>query len=162
MKYLALTFAALLTTCSVFVVPHKADAQGFNLGSALQAAQQMTAGQQAGSGAAATGATGMLGQQAQTALMQQAVQMMAQNPQLLTQMAGSLSAPQQASLLQQTMGIANKSFTPQEQASLNAFAATPEGQSIMAKLPGVIQQLAPVVLQMYAGQMGATSPAAGK
>ncbi len=137
------------------------NAQGFNLGSALQAAQQMANGQ-AGTTATGTAATGALGQQAQAALMQQTLQMLAQNPQLLTQMAGSLNTQQQATLLQQTLSVANKSFTPQEQASLNAFAATPEGQSIMAKLPGLIQQLTPVVLQMYAGQMGAVAPAAGK
>ena len=159
MKYLFIILAALGFMPLV-------NAQGFNLGSALQAAQQMAAGQQGGTASANTAATGALGQQAQAALMQQALQMMAQNPQLLTQMAGSLNTTQQASLLQQTMTMANKTFTPQEQASLNAFAATPEGQSIMAKLPGVIQQLAPVVMQMYAGQMGtagsAVAPAAGK
>jgi len=155
MKYLFILLAA------IGFIP-LVNAQGFNLGSALQAAQQMASGQQTGTAATGSTATGALGQQAQTAMMQQAMQMMAQNPQLLTQVAGSLSPQQQASLLQQTMGVANKNFTPQEQASLNAFAATPEGQSIMAKLPGVIQQLAPVVLQMYAGQMGTMAPAAGK
>ncbi|TKW61889.1 MAG: hypothetical protein DI628_04520 [Blastochloris viridis] len=155
MKYLFILLAA------IGFIP-LVNAQGFNLGSALQAAQQMTAGQQAGATGTGMAGTGALGQQAQTAMMQQAMQMMAQNPQLLTQVAGSLSPQQQASLLQQTMGVANKNFTPQEQASLNAFAATPEGQSIMAKLPGVIQQLAPMVLQMYAGQMGTMAPAAGK
>lgn len=141
-----------------------AQAQGYGLGNIMQAAQQMAAGSQQ----TQTGATGaavansMLGQQAQGALMQQALQVMANNPQLLTQMAGSLNTTQQASLMQQAMAMANQSFTPQEQASLNAFTATPEGQSIMAKLPGLIQQLAPVVLQMYAGQMGATAPAAGR
>lgn len=156
MKYLLILLAALGFTPLV-------NAQGFNLGSALQAAQQMAATQQTGTGTAATGA---LGQQAQTALMQQTLQMLAQNPQLLAQMAGNLNTQQQATLLQQTLSVANRNFTPQEQASLNAFAATPEGQSIMAKLPGVIQQLAPVVMQMYAGQMGAAgsavAPAAGK
>jgi hypothetical protein len=154
MKYLFIILAILGFTPLV-------NAQGFNIGSALQAAQQMANGQ-TGTSATGTAATGALGQQAQTALMQQALQAMAANPQLLTQMAGSLNTQQQATLLQQTMAVANKSFTPQEQASLNAFTATPEGQSIMAKLPGVIQQLAPVVLQMYAGQMGTVAPAAGK
>lgn len=154
MKYVLIFLAAIGFTPLV-------NAQGFDLNSALQAAQQMAAGQQTGT--TGTGAaTGALGQQAQSAMMQQALQMMAQNPQLLTQVAGSLSPQQQASLLQQTMGVANQNFTPKEQASLNAFASTPEGQSIMAKLPGVIQQLAPVVMQMYAGQMGAMAPAAGK
>ncbi len=153
MKYLFILLAAIGFTPLV-------NAQGFDLNSAMRAAQQMASGQQTGT--TGTAATGAMGQQAQNALMQQALQMMAQNPQLLTQMAGSLNTQQQASLLQQTMSVANKSFTPQEQASLNAFASTPEGQSIMAKLPGVIQQLAPMVLQMYAGQMGAVAPAAGK
>lgn len=152
MKYLFILLAVVGFTPLV-------NAQGFNLGSALQAAQQMAAGQQTGT--ADTAATGALGQQAQAAMMQQTLQMMAQNPQLLTQMAGSLNTQQQASLLQQTMAMANKTFTPQEQASLNAFAATPEGQSIMAKLPGLIQQLTPVVMQMYAGQVGSAGGSAG-
>lgn len=136
---------------------------GFNLGQALQAAQQMavTSGQTGGTATTGT-ATSALGQQAQTALMQQALQAMAANPQLLTQMAGSLNPTQQATLMQQALGMANQTFTAKEQASFNAFTATPEGQSIMAKLPVLIQQLAPVVLQMYAGNMGAVAPAAGK
>jgi hypothetical protein len=59
------------------------------------------------------------------------------------------------------MAIGQKLFTPAEQAKLTAFTATPEGASIVSKMPQLAQQLAPVVLQMYAQQAGKIAPAAG-
>ena len=103
-------------------------------------------------------------QQAQQAVMQQALQQAAANPQLLTQMAGSLTPTQQATLMQQAMAIGQQLFTPAEQAKLMAFTASPEGASIASKLPQLVQQLAPSVLQMVAasGAAAKTAPAAGK
>ncbi len=153
MKYLIILLAALGFAPLVH-------AQGFNLGSALQAAQNMAATQ--GQTGTTNVATSPLAQQAQTAMVQQALQVMAANPQLVTQLAGSLNPQQQATLMQQALGLATQTFTAKEQASFTAFAATPEGQGIMAKLPQLMQQLTPVLLSMYAGQgAAAVAPAAG-
>lgn len=143
---------ALLTFAVAAVAT--AQAQGFDFG-ALQKQIAPLAQQ-----AAATPA----GQQAQQALMQQALQQAAANPQLLSQMAGSLSASQQSTLMQQALVIGQKLFTPAEQAKLATFTSSPEGASIAAKLPQLVQQMAPTVLQMYASSMGGatTAPAAGK
>lgn len=134
-----------------------AQAQGFNLGNALQTAQQLGVNTQTGGAS-----SGALGQQAQQMLMQQALQQLAANPQLVTQMAASLSAQQQASLKDRMMSVAKNVLTPAEQTSLNTFASTPEGASIAAKMPQIVQQMAPVVLQMYASQNASVAPAAGK
>lgn len=103
-------------------------------------------------------------QQAQQAVMQQALQQAAANPQLLTQMANSLSPQQQAQLMQQALVIGQKLFTPAEQAKLMAFTSSPEGASIAAKMPQLVQQMAPTVLQMVAnsGAAAKIAPAAGK
>jgi len=151
----------ILILCAALGFAPLVQAQGFNLGQALQAAQNMavTPGQ---TGTTANVATSPLAQQAQTAMVQQALQVMAANPQLVTQLASSLSPQQQAALTQQALGLATQTFTVQEQASFTAFAATPEGQGIMAKLPTLLQQLTPVLLSMYAGQGANTlAPAAG-
>ena len=139
----------LTITAFLALVAFAAHAQGFN----LQALQQQLAGTQAGQAAM---------QQTQAAVMQQAMQQMAANPQLLTQMANSLSPAQQATLMQQAMTVGQQIFTPAEQAKLTAFTASPEGASIASKLPQLVQALAPTVLQMYAGQAGNLAPAAGK
>lgn len=91
-----------------------------------------------------------------------AAQTAASNPQMLTQAIASLTPQQQSTLAAQAQAIAAKVFTPAENASLNAFTATPEGQGIMAKLPQFAQQLMPVILQLVAGQTGAAAPAAGQ
>lgn len=103
-------------------------------------------------------------QQMQQQMMQQALQQAAQNPQLISQMANSLTPEQQASLMQQALVVGQKLFTPAEQAKLATFTSSPEGASIAAKLPQLVQQMAPTVLQMYAASMGGanTAPAAGK
>ena len=100
-------------------------------------------------------------QQAQQAVMQQALQQAAANPQLLTSMAGSLTPTQQATLMQQALAIGQKLFTPAEQAKLASFTSSPEGASIAAKLPQLVQQLAPTVLQMVATSSAGAAPAAG-
>lgn len=63
--------------------------------------------------------------------------------------------PQQTALLtQKAQGIASKLFTAKEQTALSAFQASPEGSSIMGKMPLLMEQLAPVILQMYASTSG--------
>jgi hypothetical protein len=139
----------LTITAFLALVAVAAHAQGFN----LQALQQQLATTPAGQAAM---------QQTQAAVMQQAMQQMAANPQLLTQMANSLTPAQQATLMQQAMTAGQRIFTPAEQAKLTAFTSSPEGASIAAKLPQLVQALAPTLLQMYAGQAGTLAPAAGK
>jgi len=147
MKYLLLACAGLLTTCSMFVVPQTSRAQTLDLG-ALQ--------RQLGASPA--------GQQAQQAMVQQAMQYLASNPQMLTSMVNSLTPEQQASLTQQALVAGQKIFTPAEQTKLTQFVTSPEGAGIAQKMPQLIQQMTPVVMQMYAAnQSGATlKPAAGK
>ncbi len=153
MKKTILTLAALAATTPVF-------AQGFDLNKAMQAAQQMAAGS---TGTTTTAAANPLAAQAQQAIVQQALQQLANNPQLLTQLAGSLTPQQQATLTTQALGVAQQNLTKAEQAKLTAFTASPEGASIAAKLPQIVQQLAPTLLQMYAGNSAANlAPAAGK
>ena len=152
----------ILTAAALAVVVATAGyAQGFDLNKAMQAAQQMTSGN---TGTATTNAAANpLMQQAQQAVMQQALQQLAANPQMLTQMAASLTPQQQATLTTQALSVAQKNLTTAEQAKLTAFTASPEGASIAAKLPQIVQQLAPVLLQMYAGNgAGNIAPAAGK
>jgi hypothetical protein len=92
-----------------------------------------------------------------------AAQTAASNPQMLSQAIASLTPQQQTTLAGQAQAIAAKVFTPAENTKLTAFAATPEGKGIIAKLPQFAEQLMPVVLQMYAGNTGAAAaPAAGK
>lgn len=96
------------------------------------------------------------------AVQQQVGAQVMKNPQLLTGAAGAtgtsaagmmaaLSPAQKQQLMTQANAIAAKLFTPGEQQSLKAFQATPNGASITSKLPTLVQQLAPVLLQMYAG-----------
>ncbi|HEX2859337.1 MAG TPA: hypothetical protein VHP58_03970 [Alphaproteobacteria bacterium] len=100
------------------------------------------------------------------AVQQQVGAQVMKNPQLLTGAAGAtgtagmtgaagmmaaLSPAQKTQLMTQANAIAAKLFTPSEQKSLQAFQATPDGASITGKLPTLVQQLAPVLLQMYAG-----------
>lgn len=130
-----------------FLVP-AAQAQGFDL-NALQ--KQMAANPAM--------------QQMQQQMMQQALLEASKNPQMIAQMANALSPQQQATLMQQAMAMGQKMFTPAEQAKLAEFTSSPEGASIAAKLPQMAQQLAPVVLQMYAASMAPAAkvvPAAGK
>ncbi|PZP40589.1 MAG: hypothetical protein DI585_00535 [Pseudomonas fluorescens] len=130
-----------------------AQAQGFNLGSALQTVQQ-----QLGSTPAGQAAT----QEMQNAVMQQALQQLAANPQILTQMANSLTPAQQTTLTQQALAAAQQILTPNEQAKLTAFATSTEGASIAGKLPQIVQQLAPTLMQMYAtNSANGIIPAAG-
>ena len=63
---------------------------------------------------------------------------------------GSLSPAQQQALMVQANALATKLFTPAEQKSLKAFQSTPQGQGVMSKLPALVEQLAPILLQMYA------------
>lgn len=155
---------ASATFAAAVLLANGASAQGFDINKAMQAAQQMSAGMGTGTGAGASSggaaAANPLAQQAQQAIMQQAMQQVASNPQLLSQMAGSLTPQQQASFTQQALAAMQKNLTPAEQAKLTAFTASPEGASIAAKLPQIMQQLAPVLLQMYAGN--GVAPAAGK
>lgn len=139
----------LTITAFLALVATAAYAQGFN----LQAIQQQLA---------ATPQGQQVMQQGQQAVMQQALQQLANNPQMLTQMANSLSPQQQSTLMQQAMVAGQKIFTPAEQAKLTTFTASPEGASIAAKLPQLVQALAPTLLQMYAGQAATVAPAAGK
>jgi hypothetical protein len=78
-------------------------------------------------------------------------------------MANSLTPAQQATLMQQALTIGQQLFTPAEQAKLMAFTSSPEGASIAAKLPALVQQMAPTVLQMVAQSAAApkVAPAAG-
>lgn len=145
MKYL---LTLLMLPATIFVAA-QAQAQGLN----LQALQQQLSANPAAQQAM---------QQGQQAILQQALQQLAANPQMLMQMAGSLTPQQQATLMQQAMAAGQQIFTPAEQAKLTAFTSSPEGASIAAKLPLLVQQLAPVVLQMYAGQGATVAPAAGK
>lgn len=148
--------AALVVATPVF-------AQGFDINAAMQAAQQMAAGSAGTTGTAGTASANPLAQQAQAAVMQQALQQVASNPQLLSQMAGSLTPQQQVAFTQQALAVTQRNLTPAEQAKLTAFTASPEGASIASKLPQIMQQLAPVLLQMYAGNSGAgIAPASGK
>ena len=139
---------------AVVAIAATAQAQGgYDFGAIARQVAASPAAQQAMQSPAA--------QQAQQAVMQQALQQAAANPQLLTQMANSLSPSQQATLMQQALTIGQQIFTPAEQAKLTAFTATPEGASIASKLPLLAQQLAPVVLQMYASSTAKVAPAAG-
>ncbi|RYG60214.1 MAG: hypothetical protein EON60_07935 [Alphaproteobacteria bacterium] len=148
--------AALVVATPVF-------AQGFDINAAMQAAQQMAAGSAGTTGTAGTTASANpLAQQAQAAVMQQALQQVAGNPQLLSQMAGSLTPQQQVAFTQQALAVTQRNLTPAEQAKLTAFTASPEGASIASKLPQIMQQLAPVLLQMYAGNSAGLAPASGK
>ncbi len=153
---------ASATFAAAALLANGASAQGFDINAAMQAAQQMSAGMGQGAGTTGAAAANPLAQQAQQAMMQQAMQQMANNPQLLTQMAGALSSQQQATLSTQALSAIKQVLTPAEQAKLTAFTASPEGASIASKLPQIMQQLAPVMLQMYAGNGAGASPAAGK
>ncbi|MFZ2587765.1 MAG: hypothetical protein WAZ18_06590 [Alphaproteobacteria bacterium] len=65
---------------------------------------------------------------------------------------GSLTPEQRAQLMTQANAIAAKLFTPAEAKAVKGFQATPAGQGVMSKLPALAEQLAPVILQMYAGK----------
>lgn len=123
---------------------------------AMQLLQQQIA-------AAAPAAQQAVQQTTQQAIVNQALQQLAANPQMLTSMVNSLSPQQQATLMQQALTAGQKIFTQQEQTKLLAFTSSPEGASIAAKMPQLVQQLTPMVLQMYAAN-GTTNvaPAAGK
>lgn len=153
MKAIFLAFAAVLLATTVH-------AQGYDFNAIAKQVAPM-AQQIAGSPMAQQVMASPAAQQAQQAVMQQALQQAAANPQLLTSMAGSLTPTQQATLMQQALTIGQKLFTPAEQAKLAAFTSSPEGASIAAKLPQLVQQLAPTVLQMVASSSAGTAPAAG-
>lgn len=68
----------------------------------------------------------------------------------------TLTPEQTALLTQKAQAIAAKLFTAKEQKALTAFQTSPEGAGVMGKMPALMQQLAPVILQMY------MAPAAGK
>ncbi len=65
-------------------------------------------------------------------------------------MLGSLNPAQQQQLVAAAQAIGGKLFTPAEQTALAKFQSSPEGTGIMAKMPALLEQLAPVVMQMYA------------
>lgn len=143
MKKLLAFIVAVIATATV------AHAQTFDLGAIQKQLAASPAAQQASQGL-------------QQQMMQQALTEAANNPQLVAKMAGSLSPSQQSTIMTKAMSIGQTLFTPAEQAKLASFGATPEGAGIMAKLPQLAQQLAPTVLQMYAGAAAANAPAAGK
>lgn len=99
---------------------------------------------------------------ANPAVQQQVATTAANNPQLVSQFANSLTPAQQTTLSQQALEVAKQMLTPAEQTALTQFQSTPEGAGVMAKLPAIIQQLAPTLLQMYAAQTATQAPAAGK
>lgn len=63
-----------------------------------------------------------------------------------------MTPEQQKMLMTQANAIAAKLFTPAEAKSLKTFQATPQGAGVMNKLPALVEQLAPVIFQMYAGK----------
>jgi hypothetical protein len=73
----------------------------------------------------------------------------------------STMTPAQANTLAvQAQAIANKYLTKAEQDKLEAFQASPEGQAIIAKMPQMANELAPLLLQAYMGNPS-VAPAAG-
>lgn len=72
----------------------------------------------------------------------------------------SMNASEATALAGQAQAIANKYLTKAEQDKLAAFQASPEGQSIIAKMPQMANELAPLLLQAYLGN-SAVAPAAG-
>lgn len=72
----------------------------------------------------------------------------------------SMNASDATALAGQAQAIANKYLTAGEQAKLTAFQSSPEGQAIIAKLPQMANELAPLLLQAYLGN-AAVAPAAG-
>ncbi|MBI1308330.1 MAG: hypothetical protein GC129_00530 [Proteobacteria bacterium] len=102
---------------------------------------------------------------ASPAAQQAVAQTVASNPQLATSTASSMATmlgnltPSQTQLLStQVQAITQKLFTPAEQTKLTQFQATPEGASIVSKLPALAQQLAPVLLQLYMSQSAGIAP----
>lgn len=148
MKIITIKNATILTVAALGIVT-VAHAQGFDFNAIKQQLAASPAAQQATQGM-------------QQQVMQQALQQAAKNPQLLTSMASQLTPTQQSTLMQQAMAAGKQIFTPAEQSKLASFTSTPEGAGIVAKLPQLVQQLAPTVLQMVAANAGSTAPAVGK
>lgn len=103
------------------------------------------------------------------ALQQQAAQVAqaaAANPQVVTaagtgmaeQFLANLTPAQQQQLTAQFNAIADKILTPAENAKLTQFQASREGAAVIAKMPQIIEQFAPVILQMYLAQSAQVAP----
>jgi hypothetical protein len=54
-----------------------------------------------------------------------------------------------AALMATAQAAMAKVLTPTEQKSLQAYSATPTGASVMSKMPALVEQLMPIMLQMY-------------
>lgn len=72
----------------------------------------------------------------------------------------TMTAAQANTLAEQAQAIANKYLTKGEQDKLAQFQASPEGQSIVSKMPQMANELAPLLLQAYLGN-NTVAPAAG-
>lgn len=107
--------------------------------------------------------TVMSNPQVQQAVGQAVMQNAAKNPAALAGGFASMTPAQTSAFGTQAQAAVAKLLTPSENKSLTTFAASPDGQGIMAKLPEIAQALAPLVMQAYAGNApAAVAPAAGK
>jgi hypothetical protein len=61
----------------------------------------------------------------------------------------SMSEEQKAQLGANIQTLVNRHLSPQEQDALRKFQQSPEGQSIIKKLPGLMKDLGPLLVQLY-------------
>lgn len=113
--------------------------------------------------------TGMQQMLASPAGQQQALQVaqkVVANPQMATaagasmadQFLANLTPAQQQQLTAKFNAIAAQVLTPAENSKLLQFQSSAEGAGVIAKMPRIIEQFAPVILQMYLSQSAQVAP----